>query len=331
MNELLILTLLNINRVSRKTINTILEIIEGLIVEEHLKDFVEEDIIEIFKQAALKYKRISIPNLENVKDAKQKAKNIINRSREENIYSITILDSDFPNKLKSIPDPPVILFYKGNRQCLLTNKAIAIIGTREPTLKGKEKAEQLGNLFTREGFVIVSGLAKGCDELGHKGCVDVQGKSIAVLPGGLDKIYPASNKSLAESILKYDGCLISEYPIGSRPFKNNFVERDRIQSALSEAVIVVETNVSGGTMHTAEFALEQKKILACYKHSEEYINNEQTHGNIKLMNERKAIGIYTKNDIKNLQKLIEEKIEESENGSSKISISEEVAVQTKLI
>lgn len=329
MNELLILTLLNIPKVSRKTVNSLLETINNMIEINGGIPIDDREIIEVFQQGSLNNRRIIIPKLDSIKLAKEKAESIILKSKAEKINSITILDNDFPNKVKNIDDPPVILFYKGNKECLLADKTIAVIGTREPTVLGKDKAEQLGNLFAKEGFIITSGLAKGCDELGHKGCIDAKGKSIAILPGGLDKIYPSSNKNLAESILKYEGCLVSEYVVGSRPFRSSFIERDRLQSAFSEGVIVVETDVVGGTMHTVEFTLKQKRILACYKHPKKYWNEKKTHGNIKLINEGKAIGLYTKNDIEEFKQLILKRI----NEKNKFNMLEkgEIGIQTKLI
>ena len=315
MNELFILTLLNIPKVSRKTINKLIPIIEYTIKEKDISNLTSDYIINIFKEGSINNKRIPIPTKNMIEVAKCKAESIVQKSHEHGINSITILDEDFPDKLKYIPDPPVILFYKGNKKCLYKEKSIAIIGTRQPTYTGIEKAKQFGKYFAENDFVVVSGLAKGCDELAQRSCVDVGGESIAVLAGGLDTIYPASNKDLAKSILDCNGCLVSEYAVESKTFKNNFVERDRLQSALSKAVLVIETDVVGGTMHTVQYALEQKRILACYKHPKEKTISKKTHGNIKLIESKKAIGLYTKNDINEFKNKILESIHNVENNS----------------
>ncbi len=143
----------------------------------------------------------------------------------------------------------------------------------------------------KRGDVVVSGLAIGCDQYGHEGCVKVHGKSVAVLPCGLDKVYPAKNKNLAQKILDNNGCLISEYPIETKVFKNFFIERDRLQSGLSDGVIVVETDIKGGTMHTVGYTLDYKRVLACYKHPDRYLNEPKTFGNQKLIKEKKAISL----------------------------------------
>jgi DNA processing protein len=243
---------------------------------------------------------IRIPEITDIEKAYEKAKNIYEKSLINNIKMITVIDEKFPKKLKYIPDPPVVFFYKGNYDCILENNSVAIIGTREPTEHGMKIAERLGTIFGELNFVVVSGLAIGCDTFGHKGCVNAKGRSIAVMPGGLDNIYPSKNKYLAESILDENGCLLSEYPVGVRPFKTNFVDRDRLQSGLSMAVIVIETDVKGGTMHTVKFSQEQKRILACYSHPEKYLSEKQTKGNQLLIKEKKAIPIKNEDDIKHL-------------------------------
>lgn len=299
MNEKLILTLLNISRVSRKTINTLLRITKPL-------GFNSKDIQEMFVSGKRINKKIPIPTLENIELAINKSEEILKNSHENSIHCITILDKDFPTKLKNIDDPPVLLFYKGNKDCIFEDKSIAIIGSRKATLHGLKIAERLGKIFGEDGFVVVSGLAKGCDEFAHMGCVNARGKSIAVLPGGLDKIYPSSNERLANEILENGGCLISEYSIGTKPFKNYFVERDRIQSALCKAVLVIETTIDGGTMHTAQYALNQNKILACYMNNNIYGNCEAIEGNVKLIIEDNAIQIKNEEDIEVLKRKIYE-------------------------
>lgn len=324
MNDVFILTLLNLTSISRKTINYIFKVVDPSL-------FNVEKIEELLWEARNKTKRINAPTINEIEIARDKAESIIKLSEEEGINNITILDSDFPNKLKSIDDPPVLLFYKGNKKCITEDKSVTVIGTRTPTQVGQEIAQKLGYIFGKDGFVVTSGLAKGCDELAHKGCIDANARSIAVLPGGLDKIYPASNKNLANLILKNNGCLVSEYTIGTRPFKGSFVDRDRLESAFSEAVIVVETDIVGGTMHTVGYTLKQNRILACYNHPQEFLFNNQTRGNQKLIMEKKAIGIYSKNDIEHLKLLILNIMEKKRIERELKDKSSNLAVQLKIL
>lgn len=284
MNKDFILTLLNIPKVSRKIINSMLNI--G--IEKNLN---ENALLDMFISCKSQNKRIVIPTIEEIKKAKEKASMLINQCEKEEIGIMTILDDNFSSKLKTINDNPVILFYKGNKDCISMNKSVAIIGTRNPTEHGAKVAERLGYIFGEDNFMVISGLANGCDEFAHIGCIKSNGKSIAVLPCGLDNIYPASNRSLASQILEKDGCLVSEYQIGQKPFKNLFVERDRLQSALSSGVIVVETAKVGGTMHTVKFALEQGKVLACYKHNNNFKNESKVQGNTILLEKEGILGI----------------------------------------
>lgn len=296
-----LLILMNLPGVSRKTINSILN-------NNLIKSVEDEHIIDMFSQAHIKNRRIKIPTLQEVYLAKEKAMYVLTQTNLNDIGIITVLDSDFPMKLKIIPDPPVIIFYKGNKDCLYNDKSVAIVGTRNPTEHGIKIANRLGYIFGKSGFTVISGLAKGCDENGHKGCLDAQGNTIAVLPCGLEKIYPASNKKLAEDILNKGGCLLSEYQVGTKPFKNYFVDRDRLQSALSECVIVVETDVVGGTMHTVKYSKEQSKILACYKHDAKYQNDKQSQGNKMLIDSNQAVALYSSESIDKLKEMIIKKI-----------------------
>ncbi|WP_330203598.1 DNA-processing protein DprA [Cyanobacterium sp. Dongsha4] len=236
---------------------------------------------------------------QEIDDAYNRARKLLIEHEEKDIHVITYLDSQFPDTLKTINNPPTVIYVKGNIDCIHPDNSIAIIGTRQASHYGKEVGYRIGKTLAEEGFVIVSGLALGCDTVGHKGCLKGGGKTIAVLAHGLQTIYPVENKKLAGEILESGGCLISEYPYGHPIYRNNFVERDRLQSALSKAIIVIETDVKGGTMHTVRFSLEQNKILACINHSLEH-KNTQSRGNEKLIAEGKAIPITDKNDLNQL-------------------------------
>ncbi len=158
--------------------------------------------------------------------------------------------------LKKIYDSPKKLYINGNEN-LLNTTCIAIVGSREPTEYGKKVAKYLGFYLAKNGYTIVSGLAKGIDSYSHIGALNAKGKTIAVLGNGLDVIYPKENKGLEEYIIKNNGCIISEYDFGTKPQKKNFPARNRIISGLSKAVIVVEAKEKSGSLITVDFALEQ--------------------------------------------------------------------------
>lgn len=266
---------------------------------------------EVLERANVEDGRIKNFTDAEIKEAINKADSIIEESVKQDIKIVTYLDEEYPKRLKKMSDPPTVLYYKGNINCLNEMNAVAIIGTREPTEYGVKIARNLGSSFGKRNYVVVSGLALGCDMYGHLGCLDENGKTVAVMPCGLDTVYPAKNKPLAKEILEKGGCLISEYPIKTRVFKNFFVERDRLQSGLSDGVLVVETGEKGGTLHTVGYALEYKRILACYNHPAKYLNEPKTFGNQKLIREGKALSVSNDEELEIFRKKMEEKKDES--------------------
>ncbi|WP_165191612.1 DNA-processing protein DprA [Caulobacter soli] len=220
-----------------------------------------------------------------------RAEEQLEQSAEAGIVAFSIYDEGYPAQLKTIPDPPAVLYVKGSTEALHDPRAIAIIGTREPTPFGEEVARRSGRTVAERGVVVISGLAHGCDTLAHEGCLDAKGAGVAVLAHGLEKVYPAANRKLAERLLEFQGCLVSEYPIGMTPMRTAFAERDRIQSGLSRAVFVIETDVKGGTMHTVRFASDQKRQLACVDHPVKWRHEDKTKGNQQLIRERRAAPI----------------------------------------
>lgn len=180
-----------------------------------------------------------------------------------NVIPIPFTGEAYPPLLRLIPDPPVMLYAKGNLALLQHPHAVAIVGTREPTLQGVRVARCLAQEWVKHSYVVVSGLAKGIDTAAHEGTLDAGGKTIAVLGTSLDKIYPAENKDLAERILATGGLLVSEILFGQPSFRMAFVQRDRLQSGLALGVFPVQTRKDGGTMHTVRFAKEQKRYVLC--------------------------------------------------------------------
>lgn len=192
------------------------------------------------------------------------------------IEEISIKNNEYPNQLKNIYDPPAKLYVLGNRS-ILNQKNFAIVGSRKATEYGKKVAMQISKELSENSLNVVSGLAIGIDSYAHLGCLQVKdaGKTIAVLGSGLDVIYPKENRKLAEQIINSGGCIISEYPIGSKIEKNNFPQRNRIISGLSEGILVVEASQKSGALITAEFGAEQGKEVFAVPGD---INKEQSEG-----------------------------------------------------
>lgn len=178
------------------------------------------------------------------------------------IEEILIQDEEYPKQLKNIYDPPIKIYVLGNRK-LLNQCGIAIVGTRKASEYGKKVALQFAKDLSQKGINVISGLALGIDTYAHLGTLQQNsiGKTIAVLGSGLDNIYPKQNIELAKQIIKNDGCLISEYPVGTKPEKQNFPQRNRIISGLSDGVLIVEAAEKSGALITADFALEQGREI----------------------------------------------------------------------
>lgn len=174
---------------------------------------------------------------------------------------MTIRGGDIPKALRSIPSPPHTLYVLGDSSILSAQPMVGIVGSRKVSMYGKAVTEQFASSLAGQGVVVVSGLAIGVDGIAHQASLHAGGRTIAVLPCGLDAIYPSSHRQLAEDILKKGGALISEYPVGTPPLKQHFIARNRLISGLSAALLVTEAAAKSGSLHTAQFALEQGRTV----------------------------------------------------------------------
>lgn len=186
---------------------------------------------------------------------------------------IAIDDEHYPELLKHIYDPPIILWYKGDAH-VFTKPGVAVIGTRRPGKYGLEQAEVWVKKLVGKGLCINSGLAYGVDAKAHQTSVDYGGKTIAVLGSGIDVIYPAKNSKLAAKIIKEGGAIVSEYVPGTPPDAVNFPGRNRIVSGMSHGTLVVESGIKGGSMITARYALDQNREVFVVPHPLNYLQGE---------------------------------------------------------
>ena len=171
---------------------------------------------------------------------------------------ITPREPGYPKLLKEINDPPIGLYRKG--RYTFEQPCIAIVGSRRTTLYGQGVAKKFGAELARLGFCVVSGLARGIDTAAHEGALSVGGKTAAVLGCGIDIVYPPENLALYLQI-EEQGAIVSEFPFGRRADRQSFPMRNRVVAGMCEAVVVVETDVSGGSMITARFAGEQGRLI----------------------------------------------------------------------
>lgn len=194
--------------------------------------------------------------LERICDSKtiKNAEKEIEWAKSENIRIIPISSGDYPEGLKSCADPPALIYIKGNTH-FDNKRVISVVGTRMPTKYGTECCRMIINSLAESGFypIIASGLAYGIDVAAHMAALDAGLETIAVLPCSVNRVYPASHINIASKITE-QGALISEFPRGTECLKVNFVQRNRIIAALSQATLIIESGERGGALITAQFA-----------------------------------------------------------------------------
>lgn len=193
-----------------------------------------------------------------------KANSVLDRQESAGVISFVWTDPEFPENLRGIgSDCPPIIHLKGNMDLLTEDTSVAIIGARAADKEGNEVAYRLGKKLAKEGNIIVSGLALGCDTSAHKGCLDVGGKTIAIVGNGLDICHPKENKLLEQRILREDGLIMSEHPFAVKANPTRLVARNRLQAAMSRTVILAQCPEKSGSLHTMRFARKYgKKSMA---------------------------------------------------------------------
>ena len=193
-------------------------------------------------------------------------------------HLVTLGDSDYPQALLNIADPPLLLYVKGRRD-LLNATSLAIVGSRHATPQGINNAEEFANTLSDAGLCIISGMAHGIDAAAHRGALRGQGSSIAVVGTGLDKVYPAANRDLAHALAR-QGALISEFPLGTPPVASNFPRRNRLISGMSIGCLIVEASLQSGSLITARLSMEQGRDVFAIPGS---IHSPQSKGCHKLI------------------------------------------------
>ncbi|MFQ1897399.1 DNA-processing protein DprA [Aeromonas veronii] len=238
-----------------------------------------------FDEVFFKFLKGNKTELSTVKSAASiYAEKQVLEAKNRNHRIISIFDSYYPSQLRISNDAPAVLFVAGNIE-VLNMKSVAVIGTREPTEHGKVICERLTKSLVDNEWVVVSGLAKGIDSISHDTCVKNNGKTIAVMAQGLEKIYPAENRELAKQIIETGGALVSEYPYNSHTGRSNFVKRDATQAGLSASVFLVQTGINGGSLHASRAILKYGRPLVVVGQSktDEKVRPDNAEGNFVLL------------------------------------------------
>lgn len=251
-----------------------------------------EKIYKLTEKELLKIEGLDLLDVAEIaknKDEKllEKYENYINKNE---IEVISINDKQYPEKLKNIYDPPIIIFAKGNMK-LLKEKAVAIVGSRETNEYGKKQAYEISYNLSKNNIAIVSGLAKGIDEMAHLGALNANKNTIAVIGTGHDIVYPKENKNIYGNIIK-DGLVISEYLVGTKPVPKNFPMRNRIVAGIADAVLVIQARKNSGAIITADFALEYGKSIYALPGN---VDNFYSEGSNLLIKEGANVVINYKN------------------------------------
>ncbi len=242
--------------------------------------------------------------------AKEKVDNELKISKEHDIKILCFADNQYPKLLNDTHDKPSIIYVKGEWNTD-QDKSIAIIGTRTPTQHGIITATHITEYFAQEGWSIVSGLAIGCDAIAHNIALANGAHTIAVLPHGFSTIYPTQHKKLAYDILDKGGLLLSEYKYDTKPSPYQFVERDRIQAGLSQGVVMIQSELKGGSLHASRSSLSYNRLLAV-PHATDYdiennsdsvsaniiisSNNDKEKATLLKCDERQLTNIFIIND-----------------------------------
>lgn len=261
-----IIALLHLDGMGRKKVKTVFKHIhqpENLTLSE---------VIEVGKEFNLMPKTIDRAAL---KKASATADFIIEINVKNHIKMLSCFDKSYPAALV-FEDSPVLLYYQGDLKLLKSEHRVAVIGSRKPSSRGLEFAENTGEFLAEQDFVVISGLAAGCDAGGHRGCLKGGGKTVAFLPSGLLTVYPSENAGLAMKILDHGGCILSEYTHQETIVPYKFIERDRLQAASCDFLIVSDFSPKSGTIHTLNFAMKyHKKILTTQRIFEQSIKGFQ--------------------------------------------------------
>lgn len=240
----------------------ILQILSECSEEEIIRAFDRDDDLILSNIALAECSSVFADKIQT-QMAIERAEKILEENHKKSIKTTIYGDERYPKQLMHIPNPPVVLYYKGGDLVKNTQKAISCVGSRKPTRFSLNAINYLIPQWVNENVTIVSGLALGVDRLSHIATLVNSGITIAVLAHGLDSVQPKRNEKLASQILQMGGTLVSEYPVGTKAENFRFINRNRIIVGLAQGTVVFECALNSGTMHSVEFAQEQKRPIFC--------------------------------------------------------------------
>lgn len=262
-------------------------ILSGTQIRRMLEEKKIESLYQIYEERETLIPSMSLSDAQRdrwkefrVSKAQDKLDEYVEYVIKKKIEAIDVLDQAYPSYLRNLPNMPPILYLRGNRDLLSSQRSrVSIVGTRRPSAYGRRVTRDFAKKIAMHDVTIVSGLARGIDGIAHESCLEVHGKTIAVMPCGLDAIYPPDHTELFGRIVQ-EGLLVSELLPGTQAIRQYFPARNRILSALSDCVLIVEAGEKSGTLHTASFAAAQGKDVFVVPGS---IYSDTSRGNLELM------------------------------------------------
>ena len=245
---------------------------------------------------------------------------------QENIEIMTVLDDNYPIGLDNINDNPMVLYYKGEYK-EEDNLAIGVVGSRKATAYGKWACEKFTKELVGLGVTIISGLALGIDTVAHKTALEAGGRTIGILGNGVDIVYPKTNNKLYKDISN-NGCVLSEFPLGTQPLQYNFPQRNRIISGLSLGIVVIEAKEKSGSLITAHSAIDQGKEVFSVPGN---INSIFSTGTNRLIKDGAKVLMDLDDIIEEIYELRVKKTEKQKNDIDYSNLSEDELKIMKLI
>ena len=226
-----------------------------------LERFGSPDAVFQARRTELESVRLKPETIESILKREYEDKAVAELENVKNLGGDVLIldDGSYPALLREIADPPITLYVKGDWQACFELPCVAVIGSRMCSTYGENASEMLARDLASRGICIVSGLARGIDAAAHRGAIRGGGKTIAVLGTGIDNVYPRENTRLVKEILESGGAVVSQFPLGTPPLKDNFPYRNRIISGLSLGVLIIEASERSGSLITARLATEQNR------------------------------------------------------------------------
>lgn len=292
-----ILSLLSLYRIGNKTVNSMLihereRITSAAHLDANFIEQLNQAPSAASKSAVSKIYKALLKSDATWEELEGRAWDQLELAKNKQIAVLHPLSQAYPKRLLWNESFPTMLYCRGDADILNSDKAVAVIGTRQPTSFGERMGKRFAQILAEDGYVIVSGLAIGCDTLGHEGALEAGGKTVAVLATPIDApVYPSQNQALAERIVEAGGALVCEYgpgtTLGDRQLVTNLVARDEWQAGLADGVAVIETGAMGGSRHALNHALNTKTPIAAFDYSScqnfDFFANPRFGGNVEYL------------------------------------------------